>query len=367
MKTQNRQVLRQCFVACAMLAAWALRLNADEPQPEATQPPQEVTVPIEITGVVSEQVANLNGVLLQVAGQTDPLLGLKVKPVDEVLRSHLGLPEGKGFVVTAVADESALAKSGIRTNDVLLTVAGEEISSLEMLSKTLRGAPDKSFTIGIIRTGKKESVEIKPGRLEITDIDLAVVRAENAPRYRLGVGLADADETLRSQLSLWGGEGLVVTSVENDSPAAKSGALVNDVLVKLDGKALTSIDALQEQLQTIAEKAVTLELMRRGQPATLTVTPEKLAPAAEQHLIVTYPFPYQVNVNDAGLGVWTSQPNPFWSSVTVSANALEGAKPNADAQVAALLEQVKQLQASLEALQAALKMQPQPAESGQEK
>ncbi|HJT34410.1 MAG TPA: PDZ domain-containing protein, partial [Pirellulales bacterium] len=136
-------------LSCGLFAAGATRLRADEPQAETPKPPApatEVTVPIEVTGVVTEAVADLNGVLLQVAAQNDSVLGVNVKPVDDVLRSHLGLAEGKGFVVTAVAKESALANADLRVNDVLLTVGGEDISSLEMLSKTLRGAPEKAFT-----------------------------------------------------------------------------------------------------------------------------------------------------------------------------------------------------------------------------
>lgn len=378
MKTHHGRLFFACILSCGLFAVGATRLRADEPQGEAPKPPApatEVTVPVEISGVATEIVANLNGVLLQVAAQTDSVLGVNVKPVDDVLRSHLGLAEGKGFVVTAVAKESGLANADLRVNDVLLTVGGEEISSLEMLSKTLRGAPDKPFTIGIMRAGKKESIEIKPGSLEVDDFYRLILRNENAPRYRLGVGLADADETLRSQLSLLGGEGLVVTSVENDSPAAKSGVLVNDVLIKLDGKALTSIDVLQEHLQQTGDKAVSLELMRRRQPATLTVTPEKQGPWGET-LFLRQSNPLYVEVNPVPLTVWARDPvfseihssgNPY---VALSGNpyvALNMNAANPEAQVAALLEQVKQLQASLESLQAALKTQPQPSEGGEKK
>lgn len=373
MKTHNR-LFGACILSCGLFAVGARWLRADEPPAEAPQPAApatEVTVPVAISGFVTEAVddlavANLNGVLLQVAAQTDSVLGVNVKPVDDVLRAHLGLAEGKGFVVTAVAQESALANADLRVNDVLLTVGGEEISGLEMFSKTLRGAPDKAFSIGIMRAGKKESIEIKPGSLEVAEFHRLIVKQENAPRYRLGVALAVADDTLRSQLSLLGGEGLVVTSVENDSPAAKSGVLVNDVLIKLDGKVLTSIDVLQEHLQQVGDKAVSLELMRRGQPATLTVTPEKLALAKQHRLFLQANLYQSVDLNQVPLAVWTSQPNPDWTNV-FSVDAVESAKPNAEAQVAALLEQVKQLQASLESLQAALKTQPQPAEGGEKK
>lgn len=373
-------MFRRLFtVGCA---TWCLLLGGG-PSLKADESPAGEPKPADAQTVLSAPVAaekfaevkligsaNLPGlVLLDMAGQRDSVLRINVKPVDDLLRAHLGLAEGKGLVVTAVADDSALAKAGIRQSDVLLTVAGEDIASLEMLSKTLRGAPDKAFTIGIIRAGKKESVEIKPGSLEVAELNRLMVQQQNAPRYRLGIGLADADETLRSQLSLLGGEGLVVTSVETDSPAAKSGVLVNDVLVKLDGKALTSIESLSEQLQTIGDKSVALELMRRGQPATLTVTPEKHAPAAQESLSVWLSDDPQVRLNafyvqDVLVPTGNrnaADPNQVWSFF------VSETKPDLAKQVSALLQQTRQLQASLEALEAAIKTQPQPAEAGEEK
>lgn len=369
METHNR-LFCACILSCGLFAVGATRLWADEPQAEAPKPPApttEVTVPIDISAVEAEWVPNVSEWVLQVAGQTDSVLGVNVKPVDDVLRSHLGLAEGKGFVVTAVAKESALANAGVRQNDVLLSVAGQDISGLEMLSKTLREAHDKALTIEIIRAGKKESIEVKPGALLIADIDLKVVEAQHAPRYRLGVGLAAADETLRSQLSLLGGEGLVVTSVEADSPAAKSGVLVNDVLIKLDGKALTSIDVLQEQLQQIGDKAVSLELMRRGQPATLTVTPEKTAPVEQHWLFLQRNADQSLDLNQVPFTVWASEADLSTNAFNISLAAPSANVASAEAQVAALLEQVKQLQAALESLQGALKTQPQPAEGGEKK
>lgn len=207
---------------------------------------------------------------LYLATNTD-WIGAEVAQVDDVLRSHLGLCDGKGLVVTSISDGGPAAKAGVQQFDVLVTVGGEEVAGVEALRKSLEASADKAIALGLIRGGKKKSVEVVPH--STAPVAHVVNELSLESRFWLGLGLAAADDALRVQLGVPGGEGLVVTSIENDSPAAKAGVMVNDVLLKLDGKALTTTEALDEQLQTIADKSAPLELLRHGKPAMLTVTP----------------------------------------------------------------------------------------------
>lgn len=91
----------------------------------------------------------------------------------------------------------------------------------------------------------------------------------------------------RSILNLFGGSGnaflgvqtemrdgkIVVDVVVKDSPAEKAGVKKGDVLVKLAGASLNSIDDIPAQLKKkkVGDK-VELELMRDGKPLTLQVT-----------------------------------------------------------------------------------------------
>jgi S1-C subfamily serine protease len=85
----------------------------------------------------------------------------------------------------------------------------------------------------------------------------------DAERYRIGVTLSEADDTLRTQLRLAAGEGLVVTDVVPDSAATAAGIQVNDVLTVLDGKRLTTVEAINAQVQEIKDRLVELRLAAR--------------------------------------------------------------------------------------------------------
>lgn len=89
----------------------------------------------------------------------------------------------------------------------------------------------------------------------------------------LGVTTSAVPAALREQMSLQKGLGLVVETVEKDSPADKAGIQKYDILQKLNDQMLIN----QPQLQVLVRmmkpnEQVTITLLRKGQPTTVTAT-----------------------------------------------------------------------------------------------
>jgi hypothetical protein len=127
-----------------------------------------------------------------------------------------------------------------------------------------------------------EATPKKPeiAQLELNSIDQLIVdkvkgTAVDAEGYVLGVGLDEADSTLRAQLGLATGEGLVVTDVVEDSAAADAGVKAHDVLTVLDGTRLTTVKAVTAQIQEIKDREVELRLLRGGKERSLQLAPRK--------------------------------------------------------------------------------------------
>lgn len=369
-------------VACLLGLASSRWTSAEEPSAgnQATAPAAvDVGAAVQAgEAVKSIDLSNVRFAVeaIQLAANNDQL-GADVSQVDDILRSHLGLGEGKGLVVRSVADDGPAAKAGIQKNDVLLTAAEQEITSLDAFRKMLETSPDRPLAIGLIRAGKSQSVELTPRGPVPVEVEIGSDAGKKIEaKYWLGVGLSAADDTLRSQLSLPAGEGLVVTSVEDGSPAAQAGVMVNDVLLQLDGKPLTTIEALSEQLQSIADKSVPLKLLRRGKPAMLTVTATLHAPAvyAVTQLVNSYDnvlffntanFPQSLDLQAVPTNVSTNT-NPY-ASWTLNTMYAYPVRTDVATQLSALEAQVKHLEATLAALRTSLGTPAQPTESAKEK
>ena len=278
------------FTACVLILALALlpqlfgQEKADQPK-EPTAANQAIQALVEfdtVDTIHSENLVDLSNAAFALSHVlvASNGLGVEVAPVEAALRAQLGLEDEVGLVVTGVPDESAGAKAGLKQHDIITAVGESKITSGEVFQQALTAADGKLVKVSILRMGKEQTLEATPEKATLAYLDEAAARftvefAWPDERYRIGVTLAEADDTLRAQLKLAAGEGLVVTEVVPETPAAKAGLKPHDVLVKLDGKRLTTVEAINTQIQEIKDRSVPLEFLRGGKEMSLELAPQK--------------------------------------------------------------------------------------------
>lgn len=230
-------------------------------------------------GAVSEALFDLSSSLI-----ADNALGIDVAQPEAALRAQLGLDLGAGLVIIAAPDESLGAKAGLKVHDVLVQLNDEKVGTTDKLKQWLGENSGKSVRLKLLRAGKPQEVQVTPKKPESAKVHLRWAAKDlllaTEERYRIGVTLSEADDTLRAQLRLASGEGLVVTEVLKDSPAAGAGVQLNDVLIVLDGKRLTTVEAINIQIQEIKDRAVEVRLLRSGKEMAVQVAPRKSTDAA---------------------------------------------------------------------------------------
>jgi len=91
----------------------------------------------------------------------------------------------------------------------------------------------------------------------------------------LGLGMRPIPlpENLKSTLNLSADSGLIVVSVEPDGPGSKAGVLFGDVIVALEGTAVSNIRDLQAFLEPESVgKTIPVSIIRGGKPIEINVT-----------------------------------------------------------------------------------------------
>ena len=108
----------------------------------------------------------------------------------------------------------------------------------------------------------------------LTPIVEALLGGGRVRRSYLGIGsqVARLPESMGAKLD--GQEtGLLIITVEPESPAGRAGLMIGDVLVRFDGAAITDTEALQAELgPERVEQTVALTVLRGGEPAEIAVT-----------------------------------------------------------------------------------------------
>jgi membrane-associated protease RseP (regulator of RpoE activity) len=68
--------------------------------------------------------------------------------------------------VTAVSDNSAAAKAGLKAGDVITTVDGEPIEGPGDLSRAINKNKDGDVTVGIVRDKKQRTIKVTPEKTQ---------------------------------------------------------------------------------------------------------------------------------------------------------------------------------------------------------
>ncbi len=232
-----------------------------------------------------------------------------------------------GAVVEDVRSGSAAEKAGIQKGDVITEFDGERVRSARHLSRLVNETPEgRTVTAGVLRQGKRVDVTVTPdsgsmalrndfqelmphGRFEqlpeLEDDDgrqqlkralpaiPALPDGELFKRFsdefgiatmhgqgRLGVRVQD----LTPQLAEYFGtkDGVLISSVDADSPAAQAGLKAGDVVTRVNGEAVTSGSELVGAVRS-ADEALAIDYMRERKPASTkaTLEPRKKAPARQ--------------------------------------------------------------------------------------
>jgi membrane-associated protease RseP (regulator of RpoE activity) len=92
-------------------------------------------------------------------------LGVHTVPIPKALRAQLDLPENQGILLEFLAPGGPAAQAGLQENDILLTLDGTPISSVEEFRKKLSEAqPGLQAILTCLRKGQQETVSATLGK-----------------------------------------------------------------------------------------------------------------------------------------------------------------------------------------------------------
>jgi serine protease Do len=215
----------------------------------------------------------------------------------------------RGVGVTQVVKDSPAEKAGLRKDDVILRLDGENVSSVRKLNRLVSElSPDQSVKVSISRGGSEQEVTATIGKRSNTMAqnllggeprifkwegpDLKGFKWENRnfPGFnndggnmtfflnnsrRIGVSTMSLTKQLADYFGIADGKGALVTAVTEDGPAAKAGVKAGDVITAVDGEAVDSPGDISRVINRKKEGDVTLTIIRNKSQQTIHVTPRE--------------------------------------------------------------------------------------------
>jgi serine protease Do len=178
-------------------------------------------------------------------------LGVNVQPLTPELAESLGLPDVHGALVSGVEPGSPAERAGIKVQDVIVGFDGHDVVDSNALRNRVAGTkPGTSAEVKVLRDGKPQTftarvVEREPAKLTSRGSG----RDEGAGEGGFGMTLSPVTPQIARQLDLPAtASGVVVTEVEPDSVAANAGIRPGDLIRRVNGKEVGSIDSVRSAL-----------------------------------------------------------------------------------------------------------------------
>ena len=224
-------------------------------------------------------------------------LGVAGEDITKENMSRYGLREVRGVGVTQVIKDSPAEKAGLKKDDVILRFDGESVTSVRKLTRLVsEGSADQTVRLTISRAGAEQELGVTLSKRNMGNLLGPQIRddvfrgiEQNFPRIESGNGdfvfsfggnrrIGVSTQGLTKQLADYFGVkdgGLLITSVTENSPAAKAGLKAGDVITAADGEKVTSSGDLTRAINKKDDGAVTLTVVHDHGTRTVTVTPEK--------------------------------------------------------------------------------------------
>lgn len=170
-------------------------------------------------------------------------VGINIQNITPDLQSAFNLRNGQqGVLVTGVADHSPAKKAGIKPGDVIVAVNNEKTTSTGILRSQIgiHSVGDK-IKLTIIRNEQQKDITVKIGKME----KLSASSDELHPLLR-GVKFAKNQD----------GDGVVITAIAPNSPAAYAGLRAGDIIVSVNRERVNDITSLKHALAKDKKKVL---------------------------------------------------------------------------------------------------------------
>jgi serine protease Do len=242
----------------------------------------------------------LQGSDLPFIGGSQGYLGVELADIDNDKAQALKLKEVRGAVITLIDHDAPAGQIGLKVNDVVIQLNGQNVESAEQLRRMLKEIPSgRKVSIEISRDGNIQTLAVELADRQVLGHDVwnkigggdvfspppsmgmlssgGDVPSGNGgfhlPFFGSSLNVGAMVEPLTSQMAEYLGvqSGLMVKQVARKSDAALAGLKAFDVILKVGSEQVTNLAGWDRALRANQGKPVQITILRDKKQQTLTL------------------------------------------------------------------------------------------------
>jgi len=189
-------------------------------------------------------------------------LGVQVQQVTPELAKSFGLDRERGALVADVVPDTPAERAGIERGDVIVEFNGRKIEHMNDLPRVVASTqPGADVEVKVLRKGQEKMVRVKVSEMS----EERVARGGGGTiEEGLGMTVQELTPEIARSLGLSETRGVVVSNVEDESPAGEAGIQRGDVIVEVNQKKVSNLREYRAALGRTGGTESWLFLVRRG-------------------------------------------------------------------------------------------------------
>ncbi|NOZ42276.1 MAG: DegQ family serine endoprotease [Alphaproteobacteria bacterium] len=213
-------------------------------------------------------------------------IGISFQPMTEDIAESLGMKSDHGALVSSVVKGGPADKAGVQTGDIILKYEGKTIKRRNQLPIWVANTKiGEKVSLLVLRKGKRLTLtlkvdELKESKAGSQNVPNEVDNGQESTQV-LGMSIEPITAKARKALKLDKAvTGVLIASVDRDSPAGQRGLRRGDVITAITQKPVKTVKQALERIKVLRKKgrkSILLKIIRQGNTAFITVkfNPEK--------------------------------------------------------------------------------------------
>ena len=200
-------------------------------------------------------------------------LGVAIQDVDQELAEAMKLPFATGILLSDVKSGTPAAKAGLARGDVVLKVDGKVVDTSGQFRNVIAASGSKrKVHLDYLRDGKPAAADVELGEMPDTEVAAAADPSSSQSGALDGMMLEGLTPQNRSAFELDDAvkQGVVITRLDPQSNAARSGLRPGDVVLEVNRVRIDTPQRFQE-LYAKSKGRVLLLVNRHGSTSYLVI------------------------------------------------------------------------------------------------
>ncbi|OGR34528.1 MAG: peptidase [Desulfovibrionales bacterium GWA2_65_9] len=194
-------------------------------------------------------------------------LGITMQELDENTARGVGLKEPKGVLVAQVIPGDPADKAGMKTGDVIVKAAGQNVDNpADLLKRIANMRPGDKVQLTVWRLNRTVDLSVTLGERKpnfVAEQDKRGPR-RGAPSNELGLGLRPVEGGEEAQaLGLPKPQGLLIMEVKPGSAASQVDIQPGDVIVEANQKPVNTMEQLRSVIDSSRQSGMAMLLIKR--------------------------------------------------------------------------------------------------------